>query len=38
MWKYNNLLRESLPINKRDEYQAWKKEYDRPKSVEDRKR
>lgn len=33
----NYRYRESLPVEERDSYQAWKKSYDRPKSVEDRK-
>ena len=33
----NYRYRESLPVEERDRYQSWKKEYDRPKSVEDRK-
>lgn len=33
----NYRYKESLPVDERDSYQAWKKSYDRPKSVEDRK-
>ena len=33
----NYRYRESLPVEERDSYQAWKAEYNRPKSVEDRK-
>ena len=34
----NYRYRESLPVEERDSYQAWKKSYDIPKSVEDRKK
>lgn len=33
----NYRYKESLPVDERDSYQSWKKEHDRPKSVEDRK-
>lgn len=33
----NYRYKESLPVDERDRYQSWKKDYDRPKSVEDRK-